>query len=236
MSDTPQKEPPPLPSNISLPDSLKHLIDPALAPSPAPAPFLLRVFAYLLDWLLAMLVFLLLLKFIVQTYRGEEWEILKTWLITLRNDYLNLFGNPAIVTSEMSASFLQKVKNIPQPASDLIQFIAFVQTFFFWSYFFVTEYFSQGSSIGKRVFNLRVANIYDLGPPRFFDTLVRSGWKSLFFCSSRLLFLLIGVIDAHVPLFTRTRRSWHDIFSHTIVLDSIADHDNSEPETPEPPE
>lgn len=225
---TPPPLPPPLPegaraspepepeSRHDLPDRLQVV----------PAPLFWRSLAYMFDWLLVTLVIIIFFRWMLPQYHSEELSALRTWATGLWESYRTLYTHPQADYSrfmEQARAIPDKARAIPEAAAKLLEFIATVQTFFFWGYFFVTEFFTGGASFGKKIFHLRVASTSDRGPPRFFDSLMRSAWKSIFCCSSSPLLLLIGVVDAHVPLFNPRRRSWHDMLSHTEVIDARSD-------------
>jgi uncharacterized RDD family membrane protein YckC len=194
-----------------------------VAPTPAVAPFFWRVLAYLLDWLLGSIALLAVMKWLVLPNYGEALAALEDWFSQFWRDYVQMLRHPSggLSASMEQANALGRraAEGIPEIANEMLAQLGWMQTFFFWAYFFVCEYFTQGRSLGKKIFHLRVASGTQLGAPGFFDSLLRCAWKSFFFCSANPVMLLIGVIDAHIPLFNRTRRSWHDMFSRTIVVD-----------------
>ncbi|MDR2981353.1 MAG: RDD family protein [Puniceicoccales bacterium] len=230
MSEPNPQEPPPLPPPIPLPAEVSidaFLEDVAEVPAlPRPAPLVWRILAYLLDWAIATIAVLLLLKWLIPMEHADGFAELKRWGAEITKEYTYLLKHPANSFAgqiEANRQLMEKASKIPDSIVELFAFAALVQTCFFWGFFTITEYFTQGSSLGKRIFNLRVANTLDYSPPGFFDTLMRSGWKSIFYCSASLPLLIIGVIDAHVPLFNIRRRSWHDMLSRTEVIDACTD-------------
>jgi uncharacterized RDD family membrane protein YckC len=230
MSAPLPNEPPPLPppaspqndSGFPVPSIVAEKSD-DVAPTPATAPLFWRMLAYILDWLLACLVFFAVMKWFVLPNYEDGITALKEWVSQFWDDYAQMLRHPASTFSasmEQAQAFGQRAaKGLPESASDMITALGWFQTFFFWAYFFVVEYFSQGQSLGKRIFHLRVANSEDMGAPGILDSLLRSAWKAFFFCSPNPVMLFIGILDAHVPLFSRTRRAWHDMISRTIVVD-----------------
>ena len=179
--------------------------------------------AYILDWLLASMVFLAMLKWLILPNYEEGLAALEEWGTRFWNDYVQILRHPSgnLSTSmEQARALGQRAgKGLPETAGKMIAELGWFQTFFFWAYFFVVEFFSQGQSLGKKIFHLRVASSENMGAPGLLDSLLRSAWKAFFFCSPNPFMLCIGVIDAHVPLFSQTRRAWHDMISRTIVVD-----------------
>jgi uncharacterized RDD family membrane protein YckC len=194
-----------------------------VAPTPAVAPFFWRVLAYLLDWLLGSIVLLAVMKWLILPNYAEGLAALEDWFSQFWKDYMQMLRHPTgnFSTSLEQANALGRhaAEGLPDAANEMIAQLGWTQTFFFWAYFFICEYFTQGRSLGKKIFHLRVASGTQLGAPGFFDSLMRGAWKSFFFCSANPVMLLIGIVDAHIPLFNRMRRSWHDMFTRTIVVD-----------------
>jgi uncharacterized RDD family membrane protein YckC len=196
-----------------------------VAPTPAPAPFFWRALAYILDWLLASVVFLALLNWVVLPNFGDGIAAFEGWLTTFWHDYQQIFLRPSNeIWASYNALMEKTAAALPAAVTEMLAQIGLIQVLYFWAYFFTTEYFSHGYSFGKKIFHLRTASTWDMGAPGLFDSLVRAAWKAAFFCSPSLVLLLIGVIDAHIPLFNAHRRSWHDMLSHTVVVD-----DNTSP-------
>ncbi len=223
---TPSEIPPVLPDAPEMPlvAGEEQKTAEAVRPLPPPAPLLWRAAAYLLDWALAGFALLLLLRWVVPMEHPDGPAAAIGWFKEIWASY-SPAADPKkpLGFSEMTAILERTraiVENPPQAAADMAVFIATVQSMFFWAFFTITEFFTAGASLGKKIGNLRVASGDDYGPPRFFDSLVRSAWKAFFYCSPNGIFLLVGIIDAHVPLFNVRRRSWHDMFSRTEVIDA----------------
>jgi uncharacterized RDD family membrane protein YckC len=81
------------------------------------------------------------------------------------------------------------------------------------------EWRGDGRTLGKRIFNLRTAEVPDGAPPGFLPSLLRSAWKAAFLCLPNPLFTLLGIVNAHVPLFRADRRAWHDLWTRTQVIE-----------------
>ena len=82
------------------------------------------------------------------------------------------------------------------------------------------EWLLSGRTIGKRIFNLRTISLPDAEPPGFLPSLLRSAWKAAFFTLPNPLFMLLGIVNFHVPLFRRDKRAWHDLWTRTQVVDN----------------
>ncbi|NBN94514.1 MAG: RDD family protein [Verrucomicrobia bacterium] len=81
------------------------------------------------------------------------------------------------------------------------------------------EWLLAGRTLGKRIFNLRTISLPDAATPGFLSALLRSAWKAAFFTLPNPLFMLLGIVNFHVPLFRRDKRAWHDLWTRTQVVD-----------------
>lgn len=81
------------------------------------------------------------------------------------------------------------------------------------------EWLLAGRTLGKRIFNLRTIGLPEAAPPGFLSALLRSAWKAAFFTLPHPLFMLLGIVNFHVPLFRRDKRTWHDLWTRTQVVD-----------------
>ena len=82
------------------------------------------------------------------------------------------------------------------------------------------EWLLAGRTLGKRIFNLRTIGLPEAEPPGFLASLLRSAWKAAFFTLPNPLFMLLGIVNFHVPLFRRDKRAWHDLWTRTQVVDN----------------
>jgi uncharacterized RDD family membrane protein YckC len=81
------------------------------------------------------------------------------------------------------------------------------------------EWLGQGRTLGKRIFRLRSLDVTTGEAPGFLPALLRSAWKAAFLCLPSPLFTLLGIVNAHVPLFRKDRRAWHDLWTRTQVVE-----------------
>ena len=82
------------------------------------------------------------------------------------------------------------------------------------------EWLLAGRTLGKRIFNLRTIGLPDTEAPGLLASLLRSAWKAAFFALPNPFFMLLGIVNFHVPLFRRDKRSWHDLWTRTQVVDN----------------
>jgi uncharacterized RDD family membrane protein YckC len=81
------------------------------------------------------------------------------------------------------------------------------------------EWLGGGRTLGKRIFGLRTIDMGTGDGPGFLPAMLRSAWKAAFLCLPNPLFSLLGIINAHVPLFRKDRRAWHDLWTRTQVVE-----------------
>lgn len=113
-----------------------------------------------------------------------------------------------------------ELNNMPEPGEEMIAMFQFIQQFLmagFWAYFFISEIFMKGASLGKKVFNLRIININTARPVGLLDSSLRAIIKSLFFFIA-LLFPPI-LLNYFMPLFNSNRRAGHDYICKTLVIE-----------------
>jgi len=81
------------------------------------------------------------------------------------------------------------------------------------------EWLLAGRTLGKRIFRLRAIGLPEAEEPGFLRSLLRSAWKAAFFTLPNPFFMLLGIVNFHVPLFRRDKRAWHDRWTRTQVVD-----------------
>jgi len=81
------------------------------------------------------------------------------------------------------------------------------------------EWLLAGRTLGKSIFRLRTIGLPEAEPAGFLRSLLRSAWKAAFFTLPNPFFMLLGIVNFHVPLFRRDRRAWHDRWTRTQVVE-----------------
>ena len=81
------------------------------------------------------------------------------------------------------------------------------------------EWLLAGRTLGKRIFRLRTIGLPEAEEPGFLRSLLRSAWKAAFFTLPNPFFMLLGIVNFHVPLFRRDKRAWHDRWTRTQVVE-----------------
>lgn len=221
MSDTP----PPLPVAEETPS----LTVEAVRVGPPPAPMFWRSLAILLDTiLLGLLGWLITTHVLIPAFKAEELEVFNGWISEMEKGFssvqaaaerFNAGGSFAAYERE-AKSFFDKLADTPAGVRDLAYFTSWSMTMVYWIGFAGMEIAMRGGSLGKSMFKLRTASFPHCERPRFFDSVVRSGWKAMCVGSPSLLIALFAVVDAHWPLFNPLRRSLHDLMARTLVIDA----------------
>ena len=220
MADTP----PPLP--IEAPLVTPQAVEEGKV-APPHAPLFWRTLAFLVDAiLLALAGYLITTRLLMPWLHPGETAALNDWTESL-SKYAEaqsrgiLEGRTTVM--HFYGDLFRKSKEIPDAALEAMSFQATCMMFFYWIGFAGMELATKGASLGKKMCRLRVARFPHGETPTVFDTLVRSCWKALAVAAFSPLSLLFAIVDAHWPLFNPLRRSLHDLFSRTVVLDARFD-------------
>lgn len=165
------------------------------------APKSTRILAFTLDLvLIGSLVLMLLSTFVIPKKYPAQMKELQGIIQSYTDEPKE---TRAIRTEEFS--------------SDLTAMIAAMQAFTllsFWLYFSISEIFSEGASLGKKIFSLQVINLKSAQRPRFFDSLLRGSLKTL----SLLAFFPFLIVNYFLFFFTQGNRAGHDFLCNTIVV------------------
>lgn len=181
--------------------------------NPTPVGFTLRLVAFLFDYVL-ITVFL--------------FTILTTWILP---DFypgfimdLETLANEQARLSQAKASTKEILilhGNFMQRHNSAFETINTFYLFTFWIYFSFSEYFLTGTTLGKKMFKLRVVDADTLSEPSPRATFIRNCLKSMAAC---ILFPLLAV-SFLLCIFNRRRQTGHDWVARTIVIrDNPASH------------
>lgn len=205
--------PPPLP-----PEILRKIQDAHLPPS---APLFPRALAFTADGILAGLLACLAVHLLASVFIPEEFPVFTETLQNVFHEYQEATQAAAQGDSARANAF---VKNLPaQLETDAFQtsasFIALTSMLAAFAYFVLSESLTHGSSLGKKIFRLRVVSTLTGKPPRLIQTISRSLWRACSVAPAGILITLVVAANAHVPFFSYRRRAWHDKLAHTEVVD-----------------
>lgn len=182
-------------------------------PCPRPVGFTLRAIAFLFDYvLITVFLFTILTTWILPDF----YPGFMTDLETLANEQARL--------SEAKASareILVLHGNFMQKHNSALETINTFYLFTFWIYFSFSEYFLAGTTLGKKMFKLKVVDADTLSEPSPRATFIRNCLKSMAAC---ILFPLLA-ISFLLCIFNRRRQTGHDWVARTIVIrDNPASH------------
>ena len=210
--------PPPLPNETS-----------AAAQLPPPAPLFPRTLAFLADSVVVLLASALALKFLLPVLCPRGLSVFLDYTRRISDAYRDALdaaarGN-AVSADAMNALAGQAAQN-----ADLISFSETIGTVSFIVgalYFILTEHFMRGRTLGKKIFSLRTVAAGTTRPPLFLQTLSRAFWKTISIVPAGLILTLLAVVNAHVVVFAKRHRGWHDKLAHTEVIDERNLQDSS---------
>jgi uncharacterized RDD family membrane protein YckC len=165
------------------------------------APLLRRSVAYLLDVLLAILLAMtLLLLWIYPRQQPEGWALLQNFQSS---------------GQRIGSAFFTQLPAVDRLAlARLLLATQITVTGTIFLYFWLSELFSQGSSLGKCMFRLRVVEVSTGKRPTAAKLFLRSAISSICLTMNSL-FLLPNFLWG---LFRRDRRCWHELASGSRVV------------------
>lgn len=206
-------QPPPLP-----PEILRRISDTKLPP---PAPLFPRALAFFADALLAALLASLAIHLLVPVVVPEAFPIFSETMQALWNDYRTATEEAARGNTEFATAFFRSIPQRVQSEAvrETMSFITITATLVTLAYFVIAERITRGSSLGKKIFRLRVVSTLTGEPPRLIQTISRSLWRACSVAPVGILITIIVTINAHIPFFSYRRRAWHDKLAHTEVVD-----------------
>lgn len=181
--------------------------------NPTPVGFTLRLVAFLFDYvLITVFLFTILTTWILPDF----YPGFITDLETLANEQARLSQAHA-----STKEILILHGNFMQRHSSALDTINTFYLFTFWIYFSFSEYFLTGTTLGKKMFKLRVVDADTLSEPSPRATFIRNCLKSMAAC---ILFPLLAV-SFLLCIFNRRRQTGHDWVARTIVIrDNPASH------------
>lgn len=174
-----------------------------------PAARHFRLFAFILDVLLiTFLTITILAVFIIPRKYSQEFHELQVFI---QNQQA-----PASKNSQANV-VTETPKTISTGAQDLVNFMQSFIMIAFWTFFALSEILTKGSSLGKKVFSLRVISLRTGQAPSIFDSIFRAGTKTL----TLLLFFPILLTSYVIYFFTKNHRAGHDFLSKSLVVEKL---------------
>lgn len=189
---------------------------------PPPAPLSFRTLAFLADSVLVLFATALLLKLALPAFCPEGVSALAEFSRQLTDAYARA-AEAAAAGRVVSAD---AVTALAEGAAQDEALISLFETAYVISfaaslaYFVCTEQFLRGQTLGKKIFGLRTVFFGTTLPPPFLLTLSRSFWKAISIVPSGWLLTLLAIVNAHVVVFAKRHRGWHDKLARTEVVDA----------------
>ncbi len=189
---------------------------------PPPAPLLPRTLAFLADSIVAMLASALALKLLLPVLCPRGISTVVDYTRRISAAYETAL-NDAISGNIASA---EAVNELLVQASQDATVISFSETIFTVTfvvcmlYFTLSEQFMHGRTLGKKIFSLRTVIAGTTLPPRLFQTLSRALWKTISIVPSGIILPILAIVNAHVVVFAKRHRGWHDKLARTEVIDA----------------
>lgn len=187
-----------------------------------PAPMLRRLIAYVMDFILLFLLLQLLAHFLPSFWDAHSKEEFSQLLLQA-----SMLPKEDQINSEEMARFIDQADLSPETYEMLFAMAA-------WAcllpilYFFLSERFFAGQTLGKATFGLRSVSMIDSNdPPSVLRLFLRSTCKGL---SSLVLitpFLLPGLLNFLFCFLNRKRRCLHDLLGGTITIQALQQGDSS---------
>jgi uncharacterized RDD family membrane protein YckC len=187
-----------LPTDTSLPPVLPNVL------RITPARVVRRALGLLLDTMLAGLAAMVLLTIFILPQSHPDYDTIIRHQQQAMNDQIKAaLAGGEVGAVNLSDDFVE----IATTAGTTVFAVLLV-------YFAASEMLSGGSTLGKRVFGLRVARTGTSEPPNAIELLSRSIFKA----ASLIGFFPLLLLANTLPIFFRpTRRALHDLLARTIV-------------------
>lgn len=208
------ENPPPLPRKIFIAIDEKN--------APPPAPMLFRTLAFVADSVIVSLASALALKFLLPIFSPDGFRVFSDYFMQFDAAYertLSAAASGRFVSADALSSVVEK-------ASEDATLLSFFETAYAISfiaaalYFVLSEYFLRGQTLGKKIFGLRTVIFGTARAPFFLQTLSRAFWKAATIVPAGLLLTLLVIVNAHVIVFAKRHRGWHDKLARTEVIDA----------------
>ena len=181
-------------------DSL--MINAEILPQP---PIWVRTLSFMLDYcLLSILSALILTQILLPLYPSLSWEALMNW----SDDYLKALQSTGKESLPIASQIVE----------DTLLFISESVTLIFLSYFFICDFVFKGSTIGKKIFNLRTISLIHPDKIPFTNSLMRAAAKTLILFYFFPIILILAVLTKYLH---KSKQWGHDLISHTKVVDEF---------------
>jgi uncharacterized RDD family membrane protein YckC len=172
-----------------------------------PASLVQRTLACSLDIILAFaLIWMLLERFILPLYDASLFLEFKQIL----------YAHQQELSQSAHAFNLRNLPPFPLTVQKLILYAQGMVLLMLWLYFAGVDIFLQGRSVGKRVFQLKVVNLWTFKEPTLLEYASRSMVKA--FCCT-VAFPVLLIVNCLSLFFNKQSRMGHDLIARTIVVE-----------------
>lgn len=188
---------------------------------PAPAPLLYRTLAFCADGLLVFLGTMLALKFLLPIFCPNGLRTCFDYWTQISAAYDEAMA--AAARGIVSADRLNALLEAAAQDETLVSFFETVNAISFLLaalYFALTEQFMRGQTLGKKIFGMRTVVAGTEIPPNLLQSISRAFWKAISLVPVGWILTLLALVNAHVIVFARRHRGWHDKLARTEVVDA----------------
>ena len=173
------------------------------------APFSTRILSFLLDVILVIALLVTVLgKFVLPAKYPQEMH------------KMEMIISQYAAEIEQQAAQNEKTPALPEFPDEIQEMMHFIQTFtlvFVWLYFALSEILLQGSSLGKKIFRLRVLSTRTGEPISLLESIIRGGFKAM----TLLSFFPLLTASYIIFFFNKNRLAGHDYLCRSIVVEDL---------------
>lgn len=207
-------------SNTDCPLPIQQKIE----PTTVPASVIFRTLAFLADGVVTFILALFVLKISLPFTCPDGVETMLNYSEKFYEAYAETLNDAA--RGVVSSAKLDAISAAAVKDATLNSFFTIINTtslIVATLYFLLSEQIMHGRTLGKKIFGLRtvVTGTEDC-PPAFFQTLSRSFWKAISLVPAGIILIVLAIINAHIVVFAKRHRGWHDKLSQTEVIDERA--------------
>ncbi len=178
---------------------------------PSVAKLWQRTFAFALDFFLVfnLSLTLLLVYLLPQKYPGKMAELQQTVHHAL----------------DAKESLSTMVSALSQDQLEMIYYCQNINLLVYWLYFILSDAFLQGSSLGKRVFRLKIVKLKSYEDLMFWDICLRGAVKAL----ALVWFFPFLMVNYALAFLNKPRLAGHDYLARSVVIENDEDDDGENP-------
>lgn len=178
---------------------------------PSVAKLWQRTLAFGLDFFLMfnLSLVLLLVYLLPQAYPGKMAELQHTVRQAL----------------DAKHSLNDMVSALSQDQLEMIYYCQNINLLVYWLYFMLSDAFLEGSSLGKRVFRLKIVKLKTYEELNFWDICLRGALKAM----SLVWFFPFLMVNYALAFLNKPRLAGHDYLARSVVIENDEDADGENP-------